>query len=442
MASSMKTMTGEPILDDLPICVPKIIMPRSDIPLDKWATVACDQFESEPKYWEDMAAFAAGQPSSLNIIFPEVYLASVTRADPSEDTKRIQRIGETMKQYVSDKVFAEREAAFIALDRKTEMVPSRKGLIVAVDLDQYNYNCAEPTLIRPTEKTIIARLPPRIAIRKDAPLELPHIIMIIDDPGKTVIEPLFTNSSLTTPEYETTLFKGAGSVKGLRVTAAGTEHVASSMKALAATEFAAASAAGRKPSTILIGDGNHSLATAKSTWELLKAQAGIDKQRHPARFALVELQNLHDDGVVFEPIHRVLEGGKPDEILKALETAWGVKATPFVSPQSLNSVVLVRPEGRFTLIPPAGALPIISVVEATDGFVAKHEEINIGYIHGEEAVDEVVKAGHGVGILLPALDKTRFLETIHKIGTLPRKAFSMGEANEKRFYIEARTILI
>merc|ERR1712232_436482 len=173
---------------------------------------------SEPAYWKEMAEFVGDSPSALNIIFPEVYLASVTKADPSEDTKRIEQIGKTMKQYVAEGVFKERAPAFLALDRKTGMVPSRKGLIMAVDLDEYNYNCPEPTLIRPTEKTIVARLPPRIAIRENAPLELPHIIMIIDDPGKTVLEPLFTDASFTQPEYECTLFKGAGSVKGLRVT--------------------------------------------------------------------------------------------------------------------------------------------------------------------------------------------------------------------------------
>jgi hypothetical protein len=441
MASSKKTSLGEPILDGLPICIPQILMPRKDISLDKWATVACDQFESEPKYWEEMAAHAAGSPSALNIIFPEVYLASVTGADPSEDAKRIEAIGAQMKKYVADGVFRERAPAFVALDRKTEQVPSRKGLIVAVDLDEYNYNCPEPTLIRPTEKTIVARLPPRIAIRKDAPLEMPHIIMIIDDPGKTVIEPLFTTEGLTEPEYECTLFKGAGSVKGLTVTEKGTEHFASTMKALAEKEFAAAKAANRKPSTILIGDGNHSLATAKSCWEILKTQDGVDKETHPARYALVELQNLHDDGVVFEPIHRILEGAKADDIQSTLEEAWGCKATPFVSPQPIHSVVLVRPEGKFTLVPPMDKLPIVSMTEPMDKFVEAHPEVKIGYVHGEEPVDEAVKEGKAVGLLLPSLDKSRFLETVHAIGTLPRKAFSMGEANEKRFYIEARNIL-
>merc|ERR1711972_841150 len=237
-----------------------------------------------------------------------------------------------MQQYVAEGVFRERPPAFLALDRKTEMVASRKGLIVAVDLDEYNYNCPEPTLIRPTEKTIVARLPPRIAIRQDAPLELPHIIMIIDDPDKTVIEPLFTTDGLSEPEYECSLFKGAGVVKGFTVTPKGTEHIADSMKALSAKEFAAAEAAGRKPSTILIGDGNHSLATAKSCWENLKAKGDVDLERHPARYALVELQNLHDEGVVFEPIHRILVGAQPDTVQAYLEEEWSCKAKPFTSP--------------------------------------------------------------------------------------------------------------
>merc|ERR1711920_1059052 len=371
--------------------------------------------------------------------FPEVYLASVTKADPSEDTKRIEQIGKQMKQYVADGVFRERAPAFLALDRKTEQVPTRKGLIMAVDLDENNYNCMEPTLIRPTEKTIVARLPPRIAIRQDAPLELPHIIMVIDDPGKTVLEPLFTDASFTQPEYECTLFKGAGSVKGLRVTDAGTQHVVKTMKAIADKEIAAATAAGRKPAIILIGDGNHSLATAKSCWENLKAK-GVDKECHPARYALVELQNLHDDGVVFEPIHRILEGAKADDVQSMLEKAWDCKATPFTDPAPQHSVVLVRKEGKFPLIPPKEALPIVSMTAPVDKFVEEHSEVKIGYVHGEEPVADAVKEG-AVGLLLPSLDKSRFLETVHAIGTLPRKAFSMGEANEKRFYIEARNIL-
>jgi len=227
----------------------------------------------------------------------------------------------------------------------------------------------------------------------------------------------------------------------LTVTEKGTEHVAAAMKALAEKEYAWAKAADRKPSTILIGDGNHSLATAKSCWELLKAKGDVDLERHPARFALVELQNLHDDGVVFEPIHRILEGAKADDVQGALEAQWGVTATPFADPAPLHSIVIVRPEGKFTLIPPKEFLPIVSMTDPMDEFVKAHPEVNIGYVHGEEPVNEAVKAGHAVGLLLPKLDKTRFLETVHQVGTLPRKAFSMGEANEKRFYIEARNIL-
>merc|ERR1712151_207712 len=205
------------------------------------------------------------------------------------------------------------------------------------------------------------------------------IIMIIDDPGKTVLEPLFTTEGLSEPEYECTLFKGAGSVKGLKVTEKGTEHVAATMKALAEKEYAAATAAGRKPSTILIVDGNHSLATAKSCWENLKKAGDVDLECHPARYALVELQNLHDDGVVFEPIHRILEGAKPDDVQAYLEKAFGCTATPFIDPAPQHSVVLVRAEGKFTLIPPKEALPVVSMTAPVDAFVAEHPEVKLGY---------------------------------------------------------------
>jgi len=439
-----QTTTGEPIVGGLPICIPKVLMPRKDIDFGKWATVACDQFESEPHYWEAMAKHVGDSPSAMKIIFPEVYLASVTGADPSEDVKRIELIGQTMKQYVADNVFDEQPAAFIALDRKTPCVPSRKGLIMAVDLEQYNYNCPVPTLIRPTEKTVPERLPPRVAIRKDAPLELPHIIMIIDDPGKTVIEPLFTRAGLTVPEYQVDLFQGAGSITGLRVNNLGTEHVINTLKELDIKERQAAAEAGREPALLLIGDGNHSLATAKKTWDLLKGKDGVDTDCHPARFALVELQNLHDDGVVFEPIHRILEGANVDEVQSTLEQAWAIKGKQYSEPVPNHAIVLVKngtKQDNVILVPPMDKLPVVSMSEHVDAFASVHTEVRIGYVHGEEPVYAACKDGHAVGILLPSLDKSRFCETVHSIGTLPRKAFSMGEATEKRFYIEARSIL-
>eukprot|EP00929_Paragymnodinium_shiwhaense_P002805 TRINITY_DN1030_c0_g1_i1.p1 TRINITY_DN1030_c0_g1~~TRINITY_DN1030_c0_g1_i1.p1 ORF type:complete len:442 (-),score=122.02 TRINITY_DN1030_c0_g1_i1:711-2036(-) len=438
------TLTGERILTGLPVCVPKILLPRDDIDLKKWACVACDQFEAEPEYWQEMAEHVGNHASTMNLVFPEVYLASVTGAAPEEDDKRIAKIGEAMKKYVENDIFTQREPAFLALDRKTECVPSRKGLMVALDLEQYNYNCPVPTLIRPTERTVPARLPPRIKIRQDAALELPHIIMIIDDPEKTVIEPLF-DGALATKEYEAELFKGAGKVTGLRVNAEGEVHVEKALNALANKEKAAAAAAGREPAVILIGDGNHSLATAKACWENLKAKdPNVDKERHPARYALVELQNLHDDGVVFEPIHRILKGGNFKNLLAYLEQKWG-PAKPYVEPVPTNCIAFVQGDqksDRVILEPPADALPVVSMTAEVDKFLEENAGTEILFVHGEEPVDSNCKGGNAVGLVLPSLDKNRFLDTIHKIGTLPRKAFSMGEANEKRFYIEARNILL
>jgi len=371
-------------------------------------------------------------------------LASVTGADPSEDDKRIEKINKTMDEYVGAKVFAERPPAFLALDRKTEQVPTRKGLIVAIDLDQYNYNCPVPTLIRPTEKTIVERLPPRIKIRQNAPLEMPHIIMVIDDPEKTVIEPLFTKEGLAEPENECDLFSGAGSVKGMRVTETGEAHVQETMTALVAKETASATAAGREPAAILIGDGNHSLATAKSCWEALKTKGRVDTESHPARYCLVELQNLHDTGVVFEPIHRILVGVEPDALQSYLEAAWECKGQPYVEPVPLHAVVVVKgpgPADRVIMVAPTDKLPVVSMSSHVDTFLKENPKVSILYVHGEEPVVAACANGSTVGLLLPALDKSRFLETVHDIGTLPRKAFSMGEANEKRFYIEARNIL-
>jgi len=215
------------------------------------------------------------------------------------------------------------------------------------------------------------------------------------------------------------------------------------MTLLAEKEKAAAEKEGREPAVLLIGDGNHSLATAKACWEALKERKGVDRERHPARFALVELQNLHDDGVVFEPIHRILEGGKADDLQGYLENAWGVKATPYQEPIPPSAIVLVKSEKKednLLIVPPESRLPIVSISTQLDAFV-ENSEVKIGYVHGDEPVYAACKDKHACGLLLPGLDKSRFLETIHDIGTLPRKSFSMGEANEKRFYIEARNIL-
>merc|ERR1719171_2386095 len=349
-----------------------------------------------------------------------------------------------MNEYTKGNVFNERPPAFLALDRKTEHVPTRKGIMIAIDLDQYNYNCPVPTLIRPTEKTIVERLPPRIKIRQNAPLELPHIIMVIDDPDKTVIEPLFTKAGLAEAEYECNLFNGAGSVKGMRVTAAGEAHFQQTMAALVAKETASAKAAGREPAALLIGDGNHSLATAKSCWEAIKKNGCVDTERHPARYCLVELQNLHDDGVVFEPIHRILVGTEPEALQSYLESAWACKGQQYVEPVPMHAVVVVKgptPADKVILVPPADKLPVVSMSSQVDAFLKENPSVKINYVHGEEPVYAECANASTVGLLLPALDKSRFLETVHDIGTLPRKAFSMGEANEKRFYIEARNIL-
>merc|ERR1712151_1474443 len=225
---------------------------------------------------------------------------------------------------------------------------------------------------------------------------------------------------------------------------AGTTHFASAMNALVSKEKEDAAKAGREPAAILIGDGNHSLATAKSCWDAIKKNGGVDEERHPARYALVELQNLHDDGVVFEPIHRILVGAEPSALEEYLETAWNCKAKPYSEPVPLQSVVLVRGSGesdKVILEPPADKLPIVSMSSQVDMFCAERPEVNIGYVHGEEPVMAACGDANTAGLLLPKLDKSRFLETIHDIGTLPRKAFSMGEANEKRFYIEARKIV-
>ena len=301
---------------ELGIEAPKILLPRSGVDLTNWSVVACDQFTSQPEYWEKLAEEIGEDPSTLNMVFPEVYLGE---ADSEE---RVSRINSTMEDYLDKGILEELEPGFILLDRKTSHAPSRKGLIVALDLEKYDYKLGSQSLIRATEGTIEDRLPPRIKIRENAKIELPHIMVLIDDPDRSVIEPLFEKDLSRIYDFE--LHAGGGHLKGWRVDA--NEDIGSAFQSLEALSDQAVfdnkyGVSGKGVLLYAMGDGNHSLATAKSIWESLKAEAESPESvmDHPARFALVELMNVHDAGLEFEPIHRVAFGVDGDELLVELK---------------------------------------------------------------------------------------------------------------------------
>ena len=432
---------------DIGIQVGAILLPKSDIDARKWAVIACDQFTSQPEYWQQVKETAGDTPSTYNMILPEVLLGT------PEEAARIQSTQEAMRRYMQENLLEPHEGLILVermVDGKT-----RRGLMMALDLERYDFNKGSQSLIRATEGTIIDRLPPRIRIREGAPLELPHILVLIDDPDRTVIEPLAEKTAALEPLYDTDLMLGSGHLRGWLVDDAKLEEqVVSALRKLAdPARFQQQYGVDADKGVLLfaMGDGNHSLATAKSIWEKLKPQVGMD---HPARYALVEVENVHDEGLYFEPIHRVLFGVKQDW-QSALKQQFGedVEIRPSASAKEMVEQVehAAGDAQMFGAISPEGAY-VVSIRNAPtnlavgtlqgwlDGWLKAGGASHIDYVHGEDVVCNLGAQPGNLGFYLPGMDKGDLFKTVILDGSLPRKTFSMGEAHEKRFYMEARRI--
>lgn len=441
-------------LAKLALEVPTILLPKAGIDLNRWAVIACDQYTSEPEYWQAVDQLVADQPSTLRLIFPEVYL------EDEEGDQRIADINASMEQYLAEGVLAEQGKGFILLDRKTCHVESRKGLVVALDLEAYDYRPGSKTLIRATEGTIVDRLPPRIRVRENAALELPHIMVLIDDPEQTVIEPLFKAELEGVYDFE--LMQQAGHLRGWRVNQPHLiEQVARALEALAEKERFQKryDVADDEVMLYAMGDGNHSFATAKAIWEQLKAEASdpAEVMDHPARYALIELVNVHDPGLEFEAIHRVVFDVDVDNLIKQAEAYYQKAGTPcrIIWHDDLASATAAAQQsgpahaiplvagGRFGLLEiadPKLTLEVGTLQNFLDDYLASGASGRIDYIHGDDAVSRFGSRQGNVGFYLPSISKHDLFRTIVRDGALPRKTFSMGEADEKRFYLEARRI--
>ena len=439
---------------ELAMNVPEILLPRQELDLHRWAVIACDQYTSEPEYWEQVDRLVADHPSTLRLIFPEVYLED----DDSET--RIEEINACMDQYLADGDLVPQGPGFILVDRKTSHALSRKGLVVALDLEAYDYRPGARTLIRATEGTIVDRLPPRIRVRENAAVELPHIMVLIDDPERTVIEPLFEAD--LHPVYDFELMQGSGHLRGWRVDQPERlEQIAGALSALAGTQRFRERYGVDDDRVMLyaMGDGNHSFATAKAIWERLKADAADPSavMDHPARYALVELVNVHDPGLEFEAIHRVLFDVDAEALLAAAADYYHRVGTPcrverFASLEeakkaagdsgTAHGIPFVTAEG-FRLLRidgPRLTLEVATLQNCLDEYLSHHAQARIDYIHGDEAVTRLGRRDGNIGFYLPSISKHDLFRTIVRDGALPRKTFSMGEADEKRFYLEARRI--
>ena len=413
-----------------------ILLPQ-DCGLTKWAVVACDQYTSQPEYWERVDQFVGDAPSTLRLILPESKLES------EHVEEEIQKINQTMEQYLEEGRLRELEDAMIFLERKLSNGKTRLGLIGKLDLEQYSYEKGSGTPIRATEGTVLSRIPPRMKVRKNAPIELPHIMVLIDDPKKEIIEPFLRKESKKQMQmiYSTTLMEQGGRVSGYLLSKEQADKVQKRLAGLAdPARFAQFyHAVGKPVLTYAMGDGNHSLATAKACWEELKPTLSeAERQTHPARYALVELVNLHDDSLEFEPIHRVLFGVDPKQLLADLLAAYP-GAHYGAGEGHQITYVLPGERGILTVPHPTAQLEVGTLQTFLDQYLEAHGG-KIDYIHGEDVVEQLVQQPDSIGFLLPGMGKDQLFPTVIFDGALPRKTFSMGEAHDKRFYLEARKI--
>lgn len=444
-------------LQNLAVTIPEIYLPAKGVEYRTWAVVACDQYSSEREYWEDVAREVGDAPSTLKLIFPECYL------EDSDKDARIASIQRTMHEYLDNGIVTSRGPAFMLVERTTpyETHP-RLGLVVAIDLERYQYGKDSRSLIRPTEGTIVERLPPRMAIRRGAPLELPHIMILIDDPGRTVIEPLYRKRQYLEKAYDFDLMKQSGHVRGWLVREEDdVSRIADALERLADPAAFRAKYGRDEVLLFAVGDGNHSLATAKAIWEETKAtfagRTDADRlmKEHPARYALVELVNLYDEGLPFHPIHRVLFGIDAKDFLAVLGKAGAEIRHTADARQALELVDASRPSSEGHLFAfvtgqeagilrfpdPRARLAVATIQEQIDAYRKAHPEVGIDYIHGTASLESLGRKPGNLGLYLPPVDKASFFSVVIHDGVMPRKTFSMGEAPEKRFYIEARRIV-
>jgi hypothetical protein len=421
--------------------IPDIMIPVDGTDLKKWAVVACDQYTSERDYWESVSAYVGEEPSTLRLIFPECYLE-----DPDPET-RIADINATMQAYIDRNLFRTYKDALFLVHRTTGRGPGRWGLIVTLDLDRYNYAKDSRSLIRATEGTILNRIPPRKAIRKNAPLELPHIMVLISDERRSLIEVLAARRETLPMAYDTQLMKNGG-----HLTAWVVDRKSELNLVADALERMYDALDPRNPLLFAMGDGNHSFATAKSCWEDIKRTLTDDeRERHPARYALVELENIFDPGLEFEPIHRVLFRTKREEFIGAV--ARHCSSYEIEPVDSVDELVGKINQGEcqrfgfcdasglklFTLTDPCASIAAGTLQEVIDDLLSEGKT-NVDYIHGIDVTCSLGRKDGNIGLLLPDISKNTFFDTIIADNALPRKTFSMGEAHEKRYYMEARKI--
>jgi len=388
-----------------------ILLPKSNF--EKWAVVACDQYTSEPEYWSEVEKCVGEDYSAYNIILPEAYLGGDTK-------KRIEKINSTMSDYIEGGCFNEHKDIFVYVERTDSVGNIRKGLVGVIDLNDYDYNKGSNALIRATEQTVLERIPPRVEIRKDAPLELPHVMLLIDDESNSVIGIAEAHKESLEKLYDFDLMQNSGSIKGYKVTEDFTEAINNALEGLMKNE---------NDMLFAVGDGNHSLATAKECYNLNKN----DK----SRYALVEVVNIHDSSLEFEPIYRTVFGVNPEELISAFVENCGGE---YKGADAQKFTCLYGETKKEISVKPTSELAVGTLQSFLDEYLKKIDGAEIDYIHGEKVVENLAKKENTVGFIFEGMGKSDLFTAVMQDGSLPRKTFSMGHAADKRFYIEARKI--
>ncbi len=441
-------------IEDFGIRVPEILLPKN-IDVKSWAVIACDQYTQDLDYWKKAEAEASGKPSTLNLILPEVYLGSPDKAE------RIEKIRQTMKKYIEENVFDPPRKSMVYLERKTAFGRMRRGLVTQIDLETYEWKPFSNANIRATEATIVERIPPRMEIRRGAPLELPHIMLLVDDKDDELVGETGKLVRSKTPLYDGQLMSNGGSITGWAVES--DSEIAAVTEAVSKIAESKRAADG---STFLfaVGDGNHSLATAKAVWDeykkslVAKGASEAELLECPVRYALVEIVNIYDTGLTFEPIHRVIFDCDSEGLIKKLAEKLGGSVSEVSGAAELEAAVKAS-HADFGFAFKAGGkgqqkymllktditeLAVARLQPEIDAFLKdaadKGAKAEIDYIHGSDEVLKLGERDNALGILLPPIAKDSFFETISGRGPLPRKSFSMGEADEKRFYLECRKL--
>lgn len=411
----------------------KILLPGNGADMSRWSVVACDQYTSEIEYWQRADEYVGDAPSMLRLVLPEVYLEAGDVAD------RIGKICDTMDKYIEDGTLSESEPTYIYVERTLANGKVRRGIVGAVDLERYDYSKGSKSAIRATEGTILERIPPRVRVRENATLESPHIMILIDNDECDIIEPLTDKKGEFETAYDFTLMADSGALRGYYLTdEAGAEIEAKLDMLCDIDKFNAKYGTDEEfPLAYAVGDGNHSLATAKACWEQLKAK-GADVNTHPARYALAEIVNLHDASLEFEPIHRVVFGIDETDFDRFL-TSKGVTECAKTDGGQVFELVKGGKSKFLKVTCPTANITVGSVQNLIDEYL-KAKDGTVDYIHGDDVVRTLSAQDGNIGILFDVMDKSELFRTVIFDGALPRKTFSMGHAPDKRFYTECRKI--